>query len=445
MKMTSSTRLNLRLQNFTTGILAAGLLGLLAWASERHQVRWDWTQGDRQSLAEQSVKAVAAFPGGLAATVYVQEQDGKRRHAEELLGKYRIVNPDLAVRYVDPDLDPAAARAEDVAVYGTVVLRAGEKKEKLTELSEEAMTNALIRLAKGESKSIRFVSGHGEHPLAGEDRSGFSTVATLLKGEGYQVDELNLAMEEKVPDNTAALILAGPRKPLLPVEVERLKAWLGSNGRLMVMADPETRTGLEAMLQEYGVAFTAGMVIDPVARLYGGQPITPMVTQFAEHPITANLKAASFFPEARGLELKEDDKSGVARVRLISGAEKGWLESGDISSGSVAFDQGQDVKGPILMGAALTKEKQRLVVLGDSDFAADAYIDASGNMDLFMNMVRWLAEDESFIAIKPKEVADAGLELSAGQGTLLFWGQVVIIPLALMGSGVLVWWRRKRR
>lgn len=446
MKMDRSTRFNLRLQSFVTGMLVAVILALLALASHRYPVRWDWTAAQRNTLAEQSLKAIDHFADGLEASVYVQEKGEQRLQAEELLTKYQAANPDFRVRYVDPDVDPAAARADEVTTYGTVVLRAGERKEKVTGLTEEALTNGLVRLGKGSTKTVRFITGHGEHPLEENDRNAYRTVLQLLKGEGYQVEALNLATVEAVPENTALLVLAGPRKALLPVEVERLGKWLDPAGRLLIMVDPGTASGLEEWLQKQGLTFQEGLVLDPVARLFGGGPTTPLVDQYSpDHPITRKMEVASFFPEARGLKLEANGAGTIQRSHLLAGAERGWLESGSIASGKAEFNEGQDTKGPILLGAALESGQQRIVAVGDSDFAADAYISFAGNSDLFLNIVRWLAEDENFIAIKPKAVVDSGIALPRGAGMVLLVGLVGVVPLTLAGTGFFIWLRRKRR
>ncbi len=479
MKMNRATRSNLRLQSASTGLILLLILVLLAYASHRYPVRWDWTATHRHSLAEQSIKAVKAFPKGLSATVYVQEQGEQRTQLATLLEKYRVANTELLVRFVDPDLDPASARQADVAMYGTIVLRAGEKTEKVTESSEESLTNALIRLAKGSTKTVRFVSGHGEHAFqdrgeaasdkgghVGQERLAYTKAVALLKGEGYRVAALNLAEVEKIPEETVAIVLAGPRTPLLPVEVERLQIWWEAGGRILLMSDPNTQTGLEPLLKSYGITLLDGMVIDPVARLFGGGMTTPLVNQYdGDHPITSGLQAASFFPEARGLRLEDPsgdktaDHANAASpptlVRLLSGAERGWLkakQAGDVrkagdplDASALEFNAATDQKGPILLGVTIQKEKKRMVVVGNSNFAADAYVSFSGNTDLFLNMVRWLAEDENFIAIKPREVTDSGLMLPQNSGILLFAGLILGVPLMLLVTGIVIWRRRKLR
>ncbi|MBF0158872.1 MAG: GldG family protein [Magnetococcales bacterium] len=447
MEMNRSTRFNLKLQNHTTTLLLLLLLLIGAYASQRYQVQWDWTAEKRRSLSEQTIKAMQQLPPDISATLFFRKSDGEdqRLLAMELLQQYQLINPKMEIRSVDVALDPAAARQAEITTNGTVVLRSGERSEKVTELSEEALTNALIRLTRDSKKQIRFVTGHGEPALAGKNPQGLDVAVALLKGEGYQVDTLNLAAVEQIPADTAVVVLAGQRKPLLPIERERLNAWLVDKGRLLLLSDPGTTSGLEEILQSRGLRWQPGIVIDPVARLFGGGPTTPLVSQYdTGHAITKNLASASFFPEAQAL-LLDSSVTGVQTTRLFSAAEKGWVETGDLSSGQVEFNPDSDVKGPVVLGAALEQGKQRWVVVGDADFVVNSYINFSGNGDLFLNMVRWLSEDENFIAIKPKKISDAGLMLQGSSLLLIFWMLVLVIPLAMVATGVLIWRRRRQQ
>lgn len=446
MLMTQKNRLNLRMQNLTAGLLAAAILGLAAYAADRWSVSWDWTRGERHTLAEQSEKAIQAFPDGLKGTVFVQENGPNRKRAEELLKKYAALNRAFAFTFVDPDLNPALARQEGIAVYGAMTLKAVDKKEKITELTEESVTNALIRLAKGTKKKILFVTGHGERAIDGRKRDAFGVVNELLQGEGYETSTVNLAEVEAIPEGTSVVILAGPRGKLFPVEVARLTTWWKKGGRLMALIDPGITTDLEPFLETQGVTLLPGLVVDPVARLFGGGPTTPLVNQFnPQHVIGENLKQAAFLPEARGLELAEAPPGEkTVRTGLFSGAERGWIENGSLE-GTVTFDKETDKPGPVLLGAAVEAENARLIVVGDSDFPADASIDFAGNAELFLNMARWLAEDEDYIALKPKAVQDAGLALTPGSAFYLFYGLVIAVPLLLIGNGARIWRRRKRR
>jgi ABC-type uncharacterized transport system involved in gliding motility auxiliary subunit len=89
------------------------------------------------------------------------------------------------------------------------------------------------------------------------------------------------------------------------------------------------------------------------------------------------------------------------------------------------------------------KPETRVAVLGDSDFAANAYVGIEGNRDLFMNTVNWLAQQQNLIAIRARDPADRRITLTANARTGMFWLTIVVIPAIVLGAGVFTWWRRR--
>jgi ABC-type uncharacterized transport system involved in gliding motility auxiliary subunit len=89
--------------------------------------------------------------------------------------------------------------------------------------------------------------------------------------------------------------------------------------------------------------------------------------------------------------------------------------------------------------------KARIVLVGDSDFAANEFVNLSGNRDFFLNTLSWLAEEENLIAVRPKESRTAPVFLTAAQNQVVFLVPVVLIPLAVIGAGVVAVARRRGR
>jgi len=150
--------------------------------------------------------------------------------------------------------------------------------------------------------------------------------------------------------------------------------------------------------------------------------------------------------------------SGVTVEKLLESNPRSWAETGDLK-GAIQFDEGKDLKGPVSLAVAVTKslagvmdeqgkektaaKQVRMVVVGDSDFASNAYFAAQGNGNLFMNMANWLAADEDLVSIRPKDPQDKRVQLSAGQQRIIFYSSVVALPLLILVAGVTVWLRRK--
>jgi ABC-type uncharacterized transport system involved in gliding motility auxiliary subunit len=60
-----------------------------------------------------------------------------------------------------------------------------------------------------------------------------------------------------------------------------------------------------------------------------------------------------------------------------------------------------------------------------------------------LNALNWLTEEEELISIRPKQPENRRLFLTATQINMTLLTSVIIIPLAVFGVGVGVWWKRR--
>ncbi len=130
---------------------------------------------------------------------------------------------------------------------------------------------------------------------------------------------------------------------------------------------------------------------------------------------------------------------------LAPETEKGDL-TGPVSIAVAVVSTGRGEEKPATPPAGEEQPKKpetRVAAIGDSDFASNAYLGVQGNRDLFMNTVNWLAQQESQIAIRPRDPADRRITLTENTSKGLFWLSIVAVPLAVFGAGVLGWWRRR--
>jgi ABC-type uncharacterized transport system involved in gliding motility auxiliary subunit len=139
---------------------------------------------------------------------------------------------------------------------------------------------------------------------------------------------------------------------------------------------------------------------------------------------------------------------GLTIEKLIETNTNSWGET-NMQGAEAVLDENVDLKGPVSLGVAVTKTegettKGRLVVYGDSDFASNAYFSQAGNANLFMNTVNWLAHDENFITIRPKEQDDRPLTMTEGQGRLVSYVTTLLLPVSILLTGVSVWMKRRK-
>jgi ABC-type uncharacterized transport system involved in gliding motility auxiliary subunit len=216
------------------------------------------------------------------------------------------------------------------------------------------------------------------------------------------------------------------------------------------MVDPPPGASLSDFLKKWSIDVGNNIVLDAsgVGRLFGAGPSIPLVSTYSRHKITERFNTMTFFPLVQSVKPVMPPVTGVTVEELFSSNERSWGET-NLKSGEAKFDENVDMKGPISLAVAATKDlsenkKTRLVVVGDSDFASNGFFGSQGNGNLFLNTVTWLAQDENFISIRPKNPEDRRLTMTEAQGRLVSYVAVLLLPLSIMVAGVSVWMKRRK-
>lgn len=431
----------------------------------RFPFRWDLTEGKRHSLSTQSLQIAKKIKEEVQIRAFFQEGNPNKKNAQALLENYAYANPHIRFQFIDPDRQPSLARRYGVRNYGALVLESGGRTRNIPSAQEEEISGGLLRLMQSKTKRILFLTGHGEKALQDTEKSGYSLARSLLEKENYEVEEISLMSGQGVLEGIGCLIIAGPKKPLFPQEIEDLKKFIASGGRVILLLEPFQDIGLKDWLSSMGVTLNQDILIDKVSRIFGGDFLIPMAGSYGRHPITEKFNVATFFPTARSLELASSPPQGFSPEVLISSSSESWAEfdKSRMDKGEASFDPAQDRKGPLNLGVLITvtgpgtpaidpsPDKKspnlpqgRMVIFGDSDFASNGYFNLSGNGDLFINTINYLTGEQQLISIRPAKSPVKPLSLTAGQAQALFLIPLVLLPLAVIGAGVAVWRSRRR-
>jgi len=433
-----------------------GILVFVEAISARHSARLDLTAGKRFTLSEQTSKILKNLEKPVRITAFYQEASPQAEEARDLLDQYAYASRKFSFKFVDPDRFPGEARRYKISAYGTLVLGSETREEKITQATEQELTNALLRVTRKGEKVVYLTTGHDEKSTENYGKDGYSGVKKAIEDQNYVVRDLLLMRAEEVPADASVLIIAGPRKTFFPEEIYTLKRFIDQGGHLLILIDPETDTGLRGFLKSCGIEVGRDLIVDKLSRLFGADYLTPIVSQYAGyHPITKNFKAASFFPLARSVSAAKDLPQHVQNTELAKTGPSSWSETDLVmlKKGNASFDNKKDTMGPIPVAVVSTIQHEtkegkdgqndvprpaRIVVFGDSDFACNSYLNLSGNRDLFMNTLSWLAEEEDLIAIRPKKRESQPVVLSYIQGRVIFWTSVVLLPATVMIFGIVV-------
>lgn len=431
-------------------VAVIAILSVVNFLGYRHHKRFDLTAEGLYTLSDQTKKIV----GNLQKDVKVIKFDkGNDQQLADQMAEFKYLSNRISYERIDADQNPGLAR-QYAARNGETLVVAGERTERLQQTDEQALVNAIMKVTRDKLKRVCFTEGHEEKAMSGTEADGFGTVEGVLKSENYETKSVNLISSGQVPAECDVLISAGPKKAFLPQEAAMIGKYLDEGGKVLLLVDPEpdhpnSDPQLGDVLKAWNINLGNDVVLDAsgAGRLIGLGPAAPVAGNYPDHPITKDMKrSATFFPMARSVKTGDSAKGEALFTELIKTSDNSWGET-ELKNNEAKFDAGKDTKGPISLGVAETKKigdkEARLVVIGDSDFATNRYIRLLGNGDLMFNTVNWLAQDEDLISIRPKSASNRSITMTEAQQSTFWWLTVLFMPLAAVGAGAYIWWKRR--
>jgi ABC-type uncharacterized transport system involved in gliding motility auxiliary subunit len=492
-----------RLQAGTSAAAVALVFALLAginYLSTRHWVRGDWTSTKIYSLSQTTRKIAAGLAQPVSVTVFMTRNSPLYQPVSELLNRYRTASPKIEVEFLDPERNPMRAQelVKQFAVrQNTVVFRSGDRKkyveeDKIAEYDytgaqqgaaprvksfkgEEAFTSAILDVTEKTVSKIYFSTGHGEPNLDSQERGrGFGQLKQLLERANLSAAPWSSLGKDALPADASVIVVAGPKVAFLPPEVGALKTYAQGGGRILLMLDPvlpepgapPPDLGFGELLSTYGLTLGNDIVIDPTNAVPMVGPETLIANSFGPHTIVRSLADEGLpvvFPLARSVSRPQAPPAGYDEAMLVETSKDGWGETSLKNLDNVKKDK-EDTPGPVTIAVAVESAKSgkdkdsdkaadkdskapakpfRLVVVGNSRFAANGTIGNGGNVNLALNAINWLAGQERLVGIAPKTPEQASLSLTRSQTNRIGLFVIVGLPLIVSVLGVWVWYRRR--
>ncbi|HUU28472.1 MAG TPA: Gldg family protein [archaeon] len=476
-------------------VFILAFLGILVMAglfSERHNYRWDLTKNKTHSIALQSRQQLERLDKDTldlyAYTFYRGDADLRsKQQLVDLFKTYGYYSKRFKHELVDIDRNPLLAMQLGITSTSTIILRYGEREEKIYSEQEAKITNAIASLLRGGSKpsagAVYFVTGHGEPALDLSEAFNYGRAKDVISESIGPVRELLLATGKPVPDSCEILVVAGPEKDFLNAELESISDFIRAGGRVLFLLEPFMAENLIPFLGGYGVKLGDDLVID-LLRGAAGSPFAFLVDSYPTHDITRYFDIGTVFDMTRSVRADSSLPPGISVEEFIKTSEKSYAESDrellqtrfDLVA-QKAMDEGQavpigvavtlkeeflrkleghsaktqsDTTGekaaePVEPSDSLAPQEARMVVIGDRDFITNAYLTQLGNSDLLLNCLRWLQGQSDEITIAPKETENTPLMLERSDLVTMGLTTVVALPVGIIFIGLFVWVRRRSK
>ncbi len=464
--------------------------------------RLDLTPGNSFTLSRATRQLLRTLPDLVTLKLFASaalppEVAFLKRDVDDLLNDYRAAGRGkVKLVIADPASDSAAmkeARTLGIPPVQFNVLGQAELQVK------EGYLGLAIRHADG-VKTIPFVqqSNDLEYRLTSDIRAlthpektviAFGEISDAAAARGQRSFE---ALRERlasrydvrpfgVTDTSIApgvrvIAVAGTPDSLDNAQVTRLRGFLDRGGSLLLMAGgmqlqlsqqgppfaASRRVGWNALLKPYGVSIASNMVYDLASNVQVGIP-----AQFGQvlvpypfwlralstkaSPVNADLEAV-LLPWTSQIDTPPVT-AGTVTPLLVTSRAGGVQETMAFLDPSRAFSRDSLRRRVVALlasapGPDTTKgaPRGRLVVVGSGDFASDRYTrNSPENLVFVENAIDWLAQDDALIAIRSKNRAPPPLVFtSATTRSAVKYGNVIGVPVLLVGAGILRLWRRRQ-
>ena len=464
-----------------SGIVIALLVALNVAVDQIPGARADLTEEKLFTLSEQTLKTLDELDQDIV--VHTLFETGKEiDFVGEILDKYKLGSRRISTRNVDPyrnpgflgnykeeDREPGAnsliveaagsGRFRVISQYDFFNYSAprdndpfGQRQAQSIKV-EQKLTGAIMALSAAKQPTIYVLQGHEEKSLPFELR-------TQLREENYKVEDLNLLTAQVVPEDGDILLVIAPSRDLSDQEEEKIRGFLLERRRHALFffdlrTDKSPLANFDKILKTYGVAIDPVLIVERDASLHVPQIPIGLVPEMGFHPITSALRTgdlAVLWPRAQAVVQQEVKRRTVKTEPVLSTSAKAW---GKVDLTSQSFEQGLDDRaGPFDLAVAITDEGEReaddsrVVVAGSSfvlypERAFGLPLTGPGNADFVLNDVNWLQGQQELISIRPKSLIQFPLRINQVQFFLFAGIAVILIPLLILGLGLVIWLRRR--
>lgn len=435
---------------------------------QKISLEFDFTKDQIFALTEESEEIVDQIDEPIEVLMLTTGAESEiMSMIENILGKYTQRNSNISFRKVDVIKNPAEVQAymQEIANLGvgSLLIKQGDRHEFVDSFGflsengfsyvERAVTTKLATFVDGITLStVFFTTGHGEQVS--------QNTRQVLEMGGYKVEQFDSLSQNFPEDNKAVVIISSPQSDFSTEEINKLDQYLDQGGNVQIYFDPVySNTDLPNLTgylaEDWGIVRNVDIVLD-VSNMIEGSSY--MLAELGEHEITTPIresqKRAGYGP-ANSLSLTPDMPVSVEVTSLLSTSDDAYAKSNIdamMEQGTLQKSDG-DLSGRFDVLVAATRET---LTVENETFTGHLLVSGSllifdtltndtrfANEDLFLNSISWMKGGDASITIRAKALPGGSMILSTGQFWTWFVILVVIVPLAILAAGIVVFIRRR--
>lgn len=325
---------------------------------------------------------------------------------------------------------------------------------------ETALSSAINTLISGEERELALLANHSNETYFD------SLYSSTLKVNSFNLSKITDSILTSIPDEIDVLVIAAPTSDFLPQEISVINQWLNNNEKLSRSliffpgVSMDKLPVLKEFLSEWGINYESGILYQTDSGQHADGDPTTMVCYANEGKMASEiLEGESNIILGSNLAMNTAYETYSSRTTNIIASTNDMVAIKP-SSASEDWKPASNAKLSSMPNLIITKEesvidnKQYLgyvAAFSSIEFIYSdwAQYDSLLNMDAAINTAIYTSGMDSAnkMTFVPKKItlesfSDKVTESSGFVIKLIF---AVVIPVALVASGFVVWFRRKRK
>jgi hypothetical protein len=440
--------------------LAATYGALFTYAAGELDLKADFSYFRTSRPSESTKNVVKGLPEPVKVSIFFPPLNDVGREVASYLKELGRGTPQFAYEVHDRLLEPTLAKDFKVNQDGIVIVGRGALQEIMNvgvdmeaarpklKTFDTDFQKTLLKVSRS-ARVAYLTTGHGEINEGGDPEGRTASgVRKLFESQNYSVKDLGLAqgLGNEIPKDATIVVVLGPARPFLPGEVAALKKYADTGGHLFLALDPDAKLDLEPLASIVGLTFEPVVLANEnnnVRRRYNESDRTILVSnRYSSHASISTLsrnasRAHVVFPGAGALDKAPGADSSLQTDFVIKSLSDTFADK----NGDFRYQESEK-RTTFNLAAAVTKwvephpAQMRAFVMGDADAVSDAVFGNEANVVLFIDAIRWLGGEESFMgAIATTE--DVKIEHTKQKDLVLFYGTIFAVPALVLGLSLL--------
>ncbi len=427
---------------------------------------YDMTSDKINSLSKETITYLDNLNDEV--TIYALYKTGESyKNFDEILSQYESHSNNIKVEYIDPYQNPQfvdeyKTDGEDIPV-GSFIVKGSKKfkvvsSEGLIEQGEAVtvnnleprLTNAIIYVNDNNTPVIYTVTGHNELQVG-------ANIFKALNSSNFDILALNLLIDE-IPENCTSLILTTPQNDYTTNEVNKIVTFLNNGGSAFITTDVlmgTNKPNYDSILEKFGVKKGNYLAVEADKAQYVENLPINIIPTIEDTDVTKNLLEKNkviLLPTVTGIEATSDKSKSIKITTLLSSSYKSYGKV-NTQTQTFSFEEG-DVQGPLPLSVLVedshsldSEQISRLIVTGTTaivDDSINSYI-GGGNSEFVVASMKYLAGEKEDVYLAPKVSQTKSLTMNFKNVVFILIYSVILVPLAILITGTIIFFRRKNR